>query len=149
MALDPRHGRAALLSVVVCGYAAAVSSVASPQAAAQPPAAASAGRATRAMLDTYCVTCHNQRIKTAGLALDTVDAAAPHTNPEVWERVIARLRAESMPPAGRPRPESATYHAVAGALEADLDRACIAHPTPGRVNAVHRLNRTQYVNAVR
>jgi len=151
MAIDPRHGRAGLFAVVVCGFVAVVSNVASPaaQATTQSSAARSAPSGTRAMLDTYCVTCHNERTRTAGLALDTIDAAAPHTNPEIWERVIARLRAESMPPAGRPRPGSATYHAVAGALEAEIDRAWISHPTPGRVNAVHRLNRTQYGNAVR
>jgi Protein of unknown function (DUF1592)/Protein of unknown function (DUF1588)/Protein of unknown function (DUF1585)/Protein of unknown function (DUF1587)/Protein of unknown function (DUF1595)/Planctomycete cytochrome C len=153
MAIDPRHGRAALLSLVVCGYVAAVSSGASPHAASptaqSQPAAASPGSSTRAMLDTYCVTCHNERTRTAGLALDTVDTAAPHKNPELWERVIARLRAESMPPSGRPRPNAATYQAVAGALEAEIDRAWIARPAPGRVSAVHRLNRTQYANAVR
>ena len=101
------------------------------------------------MLDSYCISCHNQRLKTAGLALDTIDAATPQANPEVWERVITRLRAGSMPPAGRPRPDSATYEAVASALESEIDRAWIANPKPGRVNAVHRLNRTQYTNAVR
>ncbi len=101
------------------------------------------------MLDTYCVTCHNQRLKTAGLALDAVDVTAPHTNPEIWERVITRLRAGSMPPAGRPRPDAATSRSVAAWLEADIDRAWAARPNPGRVNAVHRLNRTQYSNAVR
>jgi len=101
------------------------------------------------MLDTYCITCHNQRLKTAGLTLDALDVATPQTNPEVWEKVITRLRAGSMPPAGRPRPDAATYQAVASSLEADIDRAWIAHPNPGRVNAVHRLNRTQYSNAVR
>jgi mono/diheme cytochrome c family protein len=149
MAMDPRQLRAGLLAAVVCGYVSAISSVASPHAAAQSAPAASARPDRRAMLDTYCVTCHNQRTKTAGLALDTVDASTPHTNPEIWERVIARLRAESMPPSGRPRPDAATYHSVAGALEADLDRAWIDRPSPGRVNAVHRLNRTQYGNAVR
>ena len=74
---------------------------------------------------------------------------APHTNPELWERVITRLRAGSMPPAGRPRPDAATSRAVAAWLEADIDRAWTARPNPGRVNAVHRLNRTQYSNAVR
>jgi hypothetical protein len=137
------------LTVAVCGYLAAFSSL-EPHAAAQSPTTVPAQPSgTRAMLDTYCVTCHNGRTRTAGLALDAVDAAAPHTNPEIWERVIARLRAESMPPSGRPRPDTATYQAVAGALEAAIDRAWIAHPVPGRVNAVHRLNRTQYGNAVR
>lgn len=101
------------------------------------------------MLDTYCVTCHNQRLKTAGLALDGVDASAPHANPELWEKVITRLRAGSMPPAVMRRPDAVTYHAVAGWLETEIDRAWVARPTPGRVNAVHRLNRTQYSNAIR
>ena len=165
MAIEPRHGRAGLpepptrglgaagwlLALAVCGLVAAASNGVSHAAHSPQPSAApgSAARDTRAMLDTYCVTCHNQRTRTADLALDTVDAGAPHANPEIWERVIARLRAESMPPSGRPRPDSATYHAIAGALEADIDRAWLSRPTPGRVNAVHRLNRTQYVNAVR
>jgi uncharacterized protein DUF1592/uncharacterized protein DUF1588/uncharacterized protein DUF1585/uncharacterized protein DUF1587/uncharacterized protein DUF1595/cytochrome c len=101
------------------------------------------------MLDTYCVACHNQRLKTAGLMLDTIDVSAPHANADVWERVITRLRAGSMPPAGRPRPDAATYQSIAASLEAGIDRAWIANPNPGRVNAVHRLNRTQYSNAVR
>jgi mono/diheme cytochrome c family protein len=101
------------------------------------------------MLDSYCVTCHNQRLKTAGLALDAVDVRTPRTTPEIWERVITRLRAGSMPPVGRPRPETATALAVAAWLEADIDAAWTAHPTPGRVNAVHRLNRTQYSHAIR
>ena len=101
------------------------------------------------MLDSYCVTCHNQRLKTAGLTLDTIDAAAPHTNPEIWEKVIARLRAGTMPPAGRPRPDDATAQSIAAWIEADLDRAWRAAPHAGRASAVHRLNRTQYSNAVR
>jgi hypothetical protein len=101
------------------------------------------------MLDAYCVTCHNERLKTAGLSLDTIDATTPDTHPEIWERVIERLRAGSMPPAGRPRPDAATSDAVAGRLETVIDRAWMASPNPGRSNAVHRLNRTQYSNAVR
>src|SRR6185503_4554930 len=103
----------------------------------------------RAFLDTYCVACHNQKLLTTGLALDRLDAAKPGANAEVWERVIARLRAGSMPPPGRPRPDGATYRAVASSLEQDIDRAWTAHPNPGRINAVHRLNRTEYNNAIR
>ena len=103
----------------------------------------------RATLDTYCVTCHNQRLKTAGLTLDTIDAASPHTNPETWEKVIARLRAGTMPPAGRPRPDDATAQLIAASIEGDIDRAWRASPRAGRASAVHRLNRTQYSNAVR
>ena len=73
----------------------------------------------------------------------------PGANAEVWERVIAKLRAGSMPPPGRPRPDAATYRAVASSLETEIDRAWAAHPNPGRINAVHRLNRTEYNNAIR
>ncbi len=174
MGTDSRLARAALFTLLVGGYlAAALSSVetssqpASRQAAQQAAELAlqrtaelkfrptssrqtvSAAPGARAMLDSYCITCHNQRLQTAGLALDTLDVTTPHTNPEVWERVITRLRAGSMPPAGRPRPDAATYQSVAGLLETEIDRAWIANPNPGRVNAVHRLNRTQYSNAVR
>jgi hypothetical protein len=69
------------------------------------------------MFDKYCVSCHNQRLRTAGFAIDTLDSAHPAANPEAWEKVIARLRAGSMPPPGRPRPDPATYRAVASALE--------------------------------
>ena len=89
----------------------------------------------RAVLDTYCVTCHNQRLRTAGLALDSLDVTTPGANPEVWERVIAKLRAGSMPPPGLPRPDPATYQAVAAWLETEIDRAWAANPNPGRINA--------------
>jgi hypothetical protein len=105
--------------------------------------------APRAVLETYCVTCHNERLRTAGLALDRLDITNPGANAEVWENVIAKLRAGSMPPAGRPRPDAATYRAVASALENDIDRAWAASPNPGRINAVHRLNRAEYQNAIR
>jgi hypothetical protein len=102
----------------------------------------------RAVLDKYCITCHNQRLRTSGLALDEIDVTTPGANAEVWERVIAKLRAGSMPPADRPRPDVRTYHAVASWLEGEIDRTSTA-PNPGRINAVHRLTRTQYNNAIR
>jgi hypothetical protein len=110
-----------------------------------------AGAATnpRTFLDSYCITCHNQKLHTAGLALDALDVTQPAANPEVWERVIAKLRAGSMPPPGRPRADAATYRDVAGLLENQIDQAWVAHPNPGRVAAVHRLNRAEYNNAVR
>ncbi|HUI76677.1 MAG TPA: DUF1592 domain-containing protein [Bryobacteraceae bacterium] len=104
---------------------------------------------TRSLLDTYCVTCHNQKLHTAGLALDSADATHPEANPEFWERVIAKLRAGSMPPPGRPRPDAATYRTVASLLEDQIDQAWVARPNPGRVPAVHRLNRAEYNNAIR
>jgi hypothetical protein len=103
----------------------------------------------RAFLNTYCITCHNGKLRTAGLALDSVDASQPSANAEVWERVIAKLEAGSMPPPGLPRPDAAAYRAVATTLENEIDKAWAAHPNPGRINAVHRLNRAEYNNAIR
>ena len=102
----------------------------------------------RAILDKYCVTCHNARLKTADLLLDTLDVADVGTQPELWEKVASKLRTREMPPPGRPRPDQAAYDLVATELEDKLDAAAAAHLNPGRV-AVHRLNRTEYTNAVR
>ncbi|HVH56230.1 MAG TPA: DUF1592 domain-containing protein [Vicinamibacterales bacterium] len=103
---------------------------------------------TRAVLDTYCTTCHNQRTKTAGLALDTLDVAKVRDNSEVWEKVVRKVRTGAMPPAGRPRPDKITAMNTASWLEAELDSASLAHPNPGRPS-LHRLNRTEYRNAIR
>ena len=129
----------ALAAVAVLAFAAPL--------AAQEAAAGS----PRAVLDRYCVTCHNARLLTGGLSLDAaaVDAADPSRDAHVWERVIAKLRTRSMPPPGRPRPDVAVYDAVASRLEANIDRAAAANPDPGRTSTVHRLNRTEYRNAVR
>ena len=110
-----------------------------------------ASAAPRAVLDRYCVTCHNDRLLTGGLSLEAaaVDAADPSRDADVWERVVAKLRTGAMPPPGRPRPAAATYDAVAARLEADIDRAAAANPDPGRTSTVHRLNRTEYRNAIR
>jgi len=118
---------------------------------AQAPASATptAAPTPRAFLDTYCVTCHNQKLKTAGLMLDTIDLAKPGAHAETLEKVIAKLRAGSMPPPGVPRANEATYHAVASALENEIDKAWAASPNPGRIGAVQRLNRSEYNNAIR
>ena len=102
----------------------------------------------RAVLDRYCVTCHNERLLTAGLALDTMDPARVGDHAAAWEQVVRKLRTGAMPPAGRPRPEPAAYAAVASTLETALDRVAAADPEPGRTT-VHRLNRREYANAVR
>src|SRR5579871_1384519 len=111
-------------------------------------AAAQSVQPQRALLDRYCVSCHNQRLHTANLALDTLslDDIAGHA--AVWEKVLRKLRTGAMPPPGMPRPDAAAVDSFASALETALDRAAAAHPNPGRV-AVHRLNQTEYTNAVR
>ena len=102
----------------------------------------------RAMLDKYCVTCHNERLKTAGLMLDRADVDHAGSGAQTWEKVLRKLKTREMPPPGSPRPDAATYTAVSDQLEKALDAAAAANPNPGRV-AVHRLNRTEYTNAVR
>jgi mono/diheme cytochrome c family protein len=103
----------------------------------------------QALVQQYCLTCHNQRLRTAGLTLDDVDANEPARDSARWEQVIGKLRAGSMPPPGMPRPTAAASHAAAVALESALDRAWAASPAPAPLPAVTRLNRTQYGNAVR
>ena len=146
--LDARHGSARRLwaaRVSLLALAAAGAAIVAVRSSAQTAPAES----PRAVLDEYCVTCHNRTLRTAGLTLDAFDPANPGANPEVWERVIAKLRAGLMPPSGMPRPDPATYRAVVAALENGIDRAWAAHPNPGLISAVHRLNRAEYQNAIR
>lgn len=103
----------------------------------------------RTILDTYCVSCHNQTLRTAGLTLDAVSARNVGDDAAVWERVIRKLRLETMPPPGRPRPDRATYRELASWLETEMDRAAAVHPNPGRSETFHRLNRFEYQNSVR
>jgi Protein of unknown function (DUF1592)/Protein of unknown function (DUF1588)/Protein of unknown function (DUF1587)/Protein of unknown function (DUF1585)/Protein of unknown function (DUF1595)/Planctomycete cytochrome C len=101
-----------------------------------------------ATFSQYCFTCHNQKLKTGGLALDTLDLKQPGENADVWEKVIRKMRLGMMPPKGAPRPSDQTYHEVIGWLEGSLDRAAAAQPWAGRP-ALHRLNRAEYSNAIR
>jgi Protein of unknown function (DUF1592)/Protein of unknown function (DUF1588)/Protein of unknown function (DUF1587)/Protein of unknown function (DUF1585)/Protein of unknown function (DUF1595) len=101
-----------------------------------------------ALLDTYCISCHNTRVRTAGLMLDEASRRDVGANPEVWEKVVRKLRAGAMPPVGRPRPDAVTVTGFVSTLEAALDRAAAAKPNPGRA-VVHRLNRSEYGNAIR
>ncbi len=118
-------------------------------AQAPTPNMVAAAPTPRVFLDTYCVTCHNQELKTAGLMLDTVDLTKPGVHAETLEKVVAKLRAGSMPPPGMPRPDAATYRVVASTLENEIDKAWAANPNPGRIGAVQRLNRAEYNNAIR
>ena len=103
----------------------------------------------RELLDQYCVSCHNDTRRTAGLALDTMDLANVGDGAEVWEKVVTKLRAGMMPPAGRPRPDQASYVSLTSYLETELDRAAASNPDPGRSDALRRLNATEYQNAIR
>jgi hypothetical protein len=102
----------------------------------------------RALLDQYCVTCHNEKLKTAGLLLDKADPSNVALDPETWEKVVRKVRAGAMPPAGMPRPDQAGMERFAVSLETSLDRAAAERPNPGRT-PVHRLNRAEYANAIR
>ena len=100
------------------------------------------------MLDRYCVTCHNERLRTGGLTLEKIDLARVPDEGEVWEKVIRKLRTGAMPPAGMPRPAQASVDALATYLETTLDRDAAAHPNPGSPS-LRRLTRTEYGNAIR
>ena len=119
------------------------------------PVAATAAESTEAaehgaLLQRYCVACHNGRLRTAGLSLDdvAVDEAHVAADAELWEKVVQRLRNRTMPPPRRPRPDDDAYRAFASWLETSLDRAADADPNPGRPQ-LHRMNRAEYRNAVR
>jgi mono/diheme cytochrome c family protein len=103
---------------------------------------------TRATLNQYCVTCHNSRLKTGGLSLESLDVGQLDQHAEIWEQVVRKLRTGSMPPPAARRPDQAGYDRLIAALESGLDRAAAAHPNPGRP-LMHRLNRSEYKNAVR
>src|SRR6266446_2060402 len=93
----------------------------------------------RAVLDGFCVSCHNARLRTAGLQLDTADVDHPQGNAAVWEKVLHKLRTREMPPSGAPHPDNVTYDSLANYLENALDQAAETRPNPGRP-AVYRLN---------
>jgi mono/diheme cytochrome c family protein len=103
----------------------------------------------RVFFDTYCVSCHNQKLRTANLTLDNVDLHDPGAHAEALEKVVRKLRAGAMPPNGVRRADPATYKTVVDALESQLDHVWAANPNPGRIGAVQRLNRTEYNNAIR
>ncbi|MGE0816152.1 MAG: DUF1592 domain-containing protein [Vicinamibacterales bacterium] len=144
--------------VVAVGLALGAAGSAAPgaqaRAAAQPPRApvASHGPASpdpspRAFVDQHCVACHNDRARASGLSLDHAPADVT-ADAGLWEKVLHKIRSGQMPPAGRPRPEPAAARAVVAAIASALDAAAETAPHPGRVGA-HRLNRTEYANAVR
>jgi hypothetical protein len=121
----------------------------SPRAPQQQPTAASSSSADdRAVLDKYCVTCHNERTKTAGLMLDKVDLSDVPAAADILEKVVRKVRVGMMPPQGAPRPDPEAARTLVAHLTTDLDRAGRAKPNPGR-GLIHRLNRVEYANAIR
>ncbi len=132
--------------VVAVSLALAVLAASPARSTATPPASLAAHRA---MLDRYCVTCHNQKAKTANLTFDTMDLTHVGKDAAVWERAVRKLRGGMMPPPGyMPRPDPATANSFVNFLEASLDQAALASPNPGSV-ALHRLNRAEYQNAMK
>ncbi|HWF08423.1 MAG TPA: DUF1592 domain-containing protein [Bryobacteraceae bacterium] len=102
----------------------------------------------RALLDKYCVTCHSDKLKTGGLSLQSADLAKIAENAETWEKVIQKLRVQAMPPLGMPRPDKTMIDGFAASLETAIDKSASARPNPGH-SSLHRLNRSEYANAIR
>ena len=141
-------GATAVLVLVLVGAAQAEPG----QSAAGAPAGAAATDFTAeasAVVGKYCVTCHNQRLKTADVMFDAEGITDIGQHAEVWEKVVRKVRSGSMPPLGRPRPEPAALTQWVAGLEKALDSAAAARPNPGRVAAMHRLNQTEYPNVIR
>ncbi len=140
-------GVAIVTLLVVVGVAGQTG--APPRSPGEPaPSAAAAG----ALLKQYCIACHNERARAAGLdssrklTLDTLDLAHVGEDAATWERVVRKVRAGMMPPAGSPRPDKATFESMMSWLENELDRSATPYmPAPG----LHRLNRTEYANVIR
>src|SRR5215831_15463192 len=133
-----------VLLIVLAAVALSSSSVvAQQQQISTPPAAAT----QQALLNQYCVTCHNQRAKTAGVMFDTMDVSDISKNADIWEKAVRKLRGGMMPPPGARQPERAAVDSFVSWLENALDAAAAANPNPGRV-ALHRLNRAEYANAI-
>ena len=145
---------ASAIAVVAIGWVALIAQ----QPSAPPPARVPVGTAEvgataanvgaafrRPILDQYCVTCHNEKLKTGGLSLETI---ALDRDAETWEKVVRKVRAGLMPPAGAKRPDRATLDTFASSIENAIDQAAAANPNPGRA-PLHRMNRVEYENAIR
>ena len=140
----------AWLALVATAGSADVQAIDAQQPTTSGPRAAASPQ--RALLNQYCVGCHNQRQKASGatpIALDSLDVSNIGADAEHWEKVVLKLRAGLMPPAGMPRPDRATQDGFASWLEGELDRASAARPNPGRTEPFHRLNRAEYQNVIR
>lgn len=135
----------ALLVLVFGG----VLAVAAGELSAVPPPKPPPVKQWSAVLEEYCTGCHDDAVNEGGLDLEAVVREDFGRHPQIWEKVIRKLRARHMPPAGELRPDSAVYDAVVTALETSLDVAAAAHPDPGRTATFRRLSRFEYQNAIR
>jgi mono/diheme cytochrome c family protein len=142
-----RRGFAYAAAILSASVAWTVLHAAGIQDASQPAADLTPAE-VRATLDKYCVSCHNDRTKSAGLTLAGLDVSDPARHAETWEKVVRKVRVGMMPPQGAPHPDPAAQQTLVAFLTMTLDRAAVASPNPGRP-LVHRLNRTEYANAVR
>jgi hypothetical protein len=130
--------------LTVCGLALAVFSF---RLISQEPLSALAD--TEATLTRYCITCHNDRLQTAGLILDPAGLARVGERIEVWEKVLRQLRSGTMAPPGAPRPQPEAYTRASAYLIRELENTAAAHPNAGVLPSAHRLTRTEYRNAIR
>ncbi len=132
-------------NLLLAAFAAGALLIAAQTADKQAPAAVSPHQA---LVKRYCATCHNEKLRTAKLALDVLDLTHPEKDALTWERAIRKLRGGMMPPPGAPRPPVEAVNAFAAYLETSLDKAAASNPNPGSVR-IHRLNRAEYANAMR
>ena len=140
--------KALLVAGLVFGAVAADSSREESLQVQAPVTRSDAPSSDQALVDKYCVGCHNARTLSGNLSLAGLDASKPADHPETFEKVIRKVRAGLMPPAGMPRPERATLDGFAASLETKLDRAAALNPNPGS-HLLHRMNRAEYANAIR
>jgi len=137
-----------LFTSVVAFVAVAWASVGGQEPAAGPKPRPTSEDPVTGLSKTYCVTCHNDRVQTGGLSLEHVSLDRAGADAETLEKVVRKVRAGLMPPAGARRPERAVLDAFASRIETAVDRAAAASPNPGRA-PLHRMNRAEYANAVR
>jgi mono/diheme cytochrome c family protein len=140
-----RFAAAAAVVTVALAWVVLQAADAQTSVASGPSAAAVSPRAT---IDQYCTGCHNARLKSGEIALDSLDLSAPGDHADIWEKVVRKLQTRTMPPLGARRPDEATYVALIDSLTSTLDRAAAGHPDPGRP-MLRRLNRAEYANAIR
>ena len=136
-----------ILTGILLAAWSSVTAGAAPQGGVRTVAPPSQAGTLREFTKQYCITCHNARLKTGGLVLESRDFDHPSADADVWEKVIRKVQVGMMPPGGAPQPDPATRRALVTTLSGALDEAAKANPNPGRP-ALHRLNRTEYAYAI-